>query len=80
MDGSIDEVRDDDHLLFASEDSASHVPGARTRSQRRRKRRRAGRLAPIVALVLVLVLIGVSYKIVSSVSTRFATPDYSGAG
>ncbi|HEX8769020.1 MAG TPA: endolytic transglycosylase MltG, partial [Jatrophihabitans sp.] len=80
MEGSIDELRDDDHLLFASRDGASHVPGARTRSQRRRKRRRAGRLAPFVALILILGLIGVSYKIVSSVSTRFATPDYSGSG
>ena len=80
MEGSIEELRDDDHLLFASRDGASHVPGARKRSQRRKKRRRARRLAPLIALVLILGLVVVSYKIVTSVSNRFATPDYSGAG
>ena len=80
MEGSIDELRDDDHLLFASRDGAQHVPGARSRAHRRRKRRRTRRLAPFVALLLILALIVVSYKIVSSVSHRFATPDYSGSG
>jgi UPF0755 protein len=80
VEGSIDELRDDDHLLFASRAGESHVPGARKRSQRRPKRRRASRFAPFVALALILGLVVVSYKIVSSVSTRFATPDYSGSG
>ncbi|MEO7261975.1 MAG: endolytic transglycosylase MltG [Jatrophihabitantaceae bacterium] len=80
MEGSIDELRDDDHPLFDSDDGESHVPGARKRSQRHQKRRRRHRLAPIVAIVLILGLIAVSYKIVTSVSGRFATPDYSGAG
>ncbi|MEO6502020.1 MAG: endolytic transglycosylase MltG [Jatrophihabitantaceae bacterium] len=81
MEGSIDELRDDDHPLFDSDDDASHVPGARKRAQRRRQmRRRRHRLAPIVAIVLILGLIAVSYKIVISVSKRFATPDYSGSG
>jgi UPF0755 protein len=80
VEGSIDELRDDDHLLFASHDDAPHVPGARKRSQRRQKRRRAHRLAPLVAIVLILGLIVVSYKIVSSVGKRFDTPDYSGSG
>lgn len=79
MEGSIDELRDDDHPLFDSDDG-QHVPGARKRAQRRRRRRRRHRLAPIVAIVLILGLIAVSYKIVSSVSKRFATPDYSGSG
>ena len=80
MEGSIDELRDDDHPLFDSDDGASHVPGARKRAQRRQRRRRRHRLAPIVAIVLILGLIAVSYQIVSSVSKRFATPDYSGSG
>jgi UPF0755 protein len=81
VEGSIDELRDDDHPLFDSDDDASHVPGARKRAQRRRqKRRRRHRLAPIVAIVLIFALIGVSYKIVTSVTARFATPDYSGSG
>ncbi|HEV2885823.1 MAG TPA: endolytic transglycosylase MltG [Jatrophihabitans sp.] len=33
-----------------------------------------------MAIVLILVLVVVSYKIVRSVSTRFAVPDYSGSG
>ena len=80
MEGSIDELRDDDHLLFAASDGAPYVPGARQRAQRRRRRRRVNRLAPFVALVLILGLVGVSYKIVSSVGKRFATLDYSGSG
>ena len=80
MEGSIDELRDDDHLLFAAGDGAPYVPGARKRAQRRRRRRRLTRLAPLVALVLILGLVVVSYKIVSSVGDRFATPDYSGSG
>jgi UPF0755 protein len=79
VEGSIDELRDDD-LFFASSEGAPHVPGARKRSQRHQKRRRLNRLAPFVAIVLILGLIGVSYKIVTSVSKRFATPDYSGSG
>jgi peptidoglycan lytic transglycosylase G len=78
VEGSIDELRDDDHLLFASRDGAPHVPGSRKRSQRHQRRRRA-RLAPFVALVLILGLVVASYKIVTSVSGRFATPDYSGS-
>jgi UPF0755 protein len=80
VEGSIDELRDDDHLLFAPRDGASHVPGARKRSQRHQKPRRARRFAPFVALILILGLVLVSYKIVTSVSDRFATPDYSGSG
>lgn len=80
MEGSIDELRDDDHPLFDSDDGASHVPGSRKRAQRRQRRRRRHRLAPIIAIVLILGLIAVSYQIVSSVSKRFATPDYSGSG
>ncbi|HEX8081754.1 MAG TPA: endolytic transglycosylase MltG [Jatrophihabitans sp.] len=80
MEGSIDELRDDDHPLFDSDDGASHVPGARKRAQRRQRRRRRHRLAPIIAIVLILGLIAVSYQIVSSVSKRFVTPDYSGSG
>ncbi len=81
MEGSIDELRDDDHPLFDSDDGeVSHVPGARKRAQRRQRRRRRHRLAPIVAIVLILGLIVVSYQIVNSVSKRFATPDYSGSG
>jgi UPF0755 protein len=80
VEGSIDELRDDEHLLFASPDGAPHVPGARKRSQRHQGRRRAHRFAPFVAIILILGLIGVSYKIVTSVSKRFATPDYSGSG
>lgn len=80
MEGSIDELRDDDHPLFDSDDGRPHVPGARKRAQRRQRRRRRHRLAPILAIVLILGLIAVSYQIVSSVSERFATPDYSGSG
>jgi UPF0755 protein len=85
VEGSIDEVRDDDHPLFDSGDGVPYVPGAQKRSQRRRARRkRRHRIAPIVAIVLILALIGVSYKIVTSVadrfSGRFAIPDYAGSG
>jgi UPF0755 protein len=80
VEGSIDELRDDDHLLFDPGDGTPYVPGARKRSQRRRKPKRSHRLAPFVAIVLILGLIVVSYKIVGSVSKRFATPDYVGSG
>ncbi len=85
MEGSIDEVRDDEHPLFDSGENAPYVPGARKRSQRRRAgRRRRHRIAPIIAIVLIFVLIGVSYKIVTSVAgrfnDRFAVPDYAGSG
>jgi UPF0755 protein len=80
VEGSIDELRDDDHPLFDSPDGGSYVPGGRKRAQRRRRRRRRHRLAPIVAMVLILGLIVASYKIVTSVGERFTTPDYSGSG
>jgi UPF0755 protein len=82
VEGSIDELRDDDHPLFDSTDPGVHVTGAKNRSQRhqKRRRRRRNRLAPIVALVLILALVVVSYQIVQSVTKRFATPDYAGSG
>jgi UPF0755 protein len=80
VEGSIEELRDDDHPLFDPRDGAPHIPGARPRSQRRRRRKRRNRFAPLVAIALILALIVVSYKIVTSVAHRFDTPDYSGSG
>jgi UPF0755 protein len=80
VEGSIDELRDDDHPIFDSADPGVHITGAQNRSQRHQKRRRRNRLAPIVAILLILGLVVVSYQIVHSVSKRFATPDYSGSG
>jgi UPF0755 protein len=80
VEGSIDELRDDDHPLFDSHEDGLHEPGARSRSQRRRKRQRRKRIAPFVAIILILGLIVVSFKIVTSVAHRFDTPDYTGSG
>jgi len=82
VEGSIDELQDDDHPLFGSEDPDEHVAGSSKRSSRRRRasRRRRHRLAPILAIVLILGLVAVSYQIVHSVSKGFATPDYVGTG
>jgi UPF0755 protein len=78
---SIDEVDDDDHPLFGSDDPVPYVPGARKRSQRHRpKRRKWHRLTPILAILVIGVVIAASYFLVRSVSKYFVTPDYTGSG
>lgn len=81
MEGSIDELQDDDHPLFGSDDADQHVPGVRKRSHRRqqRRRRRRRRIAPILALIVIIALVVASYELVHSVTGRFATPDYTGS-
>ncbi|HTZ45636.1 MAG TPA: endolytic transglycosylase MltG [Jatrophihabitans sp.] len=81
MEGSIDELRGEDHPLFGSPDE-SYVPGATSRSHRHRakRRNRRRRLFPILSFVLILALIGTSYLLVRSAAGYFRTPDYSGSG
>ncbi|HEX2902298.1 MAG TPA: endolytic transglycosylase MltG [Jatrophihabitans sp.] len=82
MEGSIDELRDDDHPLFGSDEPA-YVPGAQTRASRHRRRRRGRRrrrLVPLLSLLIVAALVAASYFIVKSAAGYFRTPDYSGAG
>ncbi|MDQ2837022.1 MAG: endolytic transglycosylase MltG [Actinomycetota bacterium] len=82
VEGSIDELPDDDHPLFGSDEPTAHIPGVHKRSHRHqvRKRRRRRRLFPLLSLVVILVLVLASYVLVHSVAGRFHTPDYSGSG
>ena len=81
MDGSIDELRDDEHPLFGSDEPA-YVPGAAKRSHRHhaRRRRRRHRVAPLLSLLVILLLIGTSYVLVRSAAGHFRTPDWTGSG
>ncbi|MGI8666618.1 MAG: endolytic transglycosylase MltG [Jatrophihabitans sp.] len=82
MEGSIDELHDDDHPLFGSDEPPEHVPGVHKRSQRHhaRRRRRRHRLFPLVAVLIIVVLVGASYALVHSVAGTFRTQDYVGSG
>ena len=82
MDGSTEELHEDEHPLFGSDLHEPHTAGARARSHRRERarRRRRRRLAPILAILVIAVVLGASYLIVKSVTREFATPDYSGVG
>jgi UPF0755 protein len=80
VEGSIDELREDDHPLFGSEDP--YVPGAHKRAHRHtaNRRRRRRRVFPVLSLLLILALVGASYVLVKGVAAHFHTPDYAGSG
>jgi UPF0755 protein len=86
MEGSIDELAEDEHPLFGSDEPAGHVPGTRRRADRRadrhtaRRRRRRRRIFPLLSVLVILALIGASYLLVRSVLGSFRTPDYTGSG
>ncbi|MDQ1733030.1 MAG: hypothetical protein QOK10_3189 [Pseudonocardiales bacterium] len=83
---TIDELPDDDHPLFGSDDLAGaghhHVVGRARRSDRHRRRRtrRRRRIAPILAVVLILVVVAGSIVALGKVRDRFAVADYTGNG
>ncbi|HET6208810.1 MAG TPA: endolytic transglycosylase MltG [Jatrophihabitans sp.] len=82
VEGSIDELQEDEHPLFGSDEPAGHVPGTRRRADRHqaRRRRRRHRIFPLVSVLVILALIGASYLLVRSVAGSFRTPDYVGSG
>lgn len=82
VEGSIDELADDEHPLFGSDESPVYVPGAQRRASRHRskRRRRRRRFVGLLALVIVVGLIGASFVIVRSVAGQFQTKDYAGSG
>jgi UPF0755 protein len=86
MEGSIDELAEDEHPLFGSDEPAGHVPGSQRRADRRadrhsaRRRRRRRRVFPLLSVVVILALIAASYLLVRSVLGTFRTPDYTGSG
>ena len=82
MEGSIDELRDDDHPLFGSDEPANYVPGAAKRAHRHqvKRRRRRHRVFPLLSLVVILALIGASFVLVHSAAQHFRTPDWAGSG
>jgi len=79
VEGSIDELREDEHPLFGADE---YVPGAQPRAHRHhaKRRRRRRRVFPILSFVLILALIGASFLLVRSAANHFRTPDYSGSG
>jgi UPF0755 protein len=81
VEGSIDELRDDDHPLFGSDEPADG-PGGAKRSHRHqaRRRRRRHRVFPVLALLVILALIGASALLVRSAAGHFRTPDWTGSG
>ncbi len=82
MEGSIDELRDDDHPLFGSDEPANYVPGAAKRAHRHqvKRRRRRHRVFPLLSLVVILALIVASYVLVHSAAQHFRTRDWAGSG
>jgi UPF0755 protein len=82
VDGPFSDSPDDDHPLFGSAEPVPHVPGSRTRSQRREKppRKRRHRIAPVIAFLVILVVVGASYVLVRSIRADLVTPDYTGSG
>jgi len=81
VEGSIDELRDEEHPLFGSDEPA-YVPGTAKRSHRHqaRRRRRRHRVAPVLSLLVILLLIGASYVLVRSAAGHFRTADWTGSG
>lgn len=84
---TIEELPEDDHPLFGSDDrhnlpgADQYVPGARRRSDRhRRKRRKGRRLAPLLAILVIVVVVGAGYVLVRQVGNSFAAADYAGSG
>lgn len=85
MEPSIDELPDDDHPLFGSDDHADpapHVPGASRRSDRHRRRkvRRRHRVTPVLALLLIVLVVAGGWVAVGKVRQRFEVADYQGSG
>jgi peptidoglycan lytic transglycosylase G len=83
--GSIDEIHEDEHPLFGSDDPAGpgqpHGHGRMRRADRHRaRRRRRRRIFPLLSLLIIFVLIGASFLLVRSVIGDFRTPDYVGSG
>src|SRR5947209_3593042 len=77
--GSIDELHEDEHPLFGSDEHAGHARMRRSDRHRARRRRRR-RIFPLLSLLVILVLIATSYLLVRSVVGSFRTPDYVGSG
>jgi UPF0755 protein len=81
VEDSIDDLHDDDHPLFGTDESVPYVPGARKRAHRHKpKRQRRHRIAPLIAIVVIAVVVGASWVIVRSVSKHFEVADYGGNG
>jgi UPF0755 protein len=82
VDGSIEELHEDDHPIFGSAEPVAHVPGAQKRSHRHQahRRRRKRRFFPLAAILVIIALVGASYLLVHSVAGNFRTPDYTGSG
>lgn len=90
MDPAIDELPDDDHPLFGSDDQLDrpggdghYVPGATRRADRHRPKRRKPRrhrFGPVLAILLILLVIGGSVVAIGKLKDRFAAADYSGSG
>ncbi|MEO7287779.1 MAG: endolytic transglycosylase MltG [Jatrophihabitantaceae bacterium] len=80
--GSIDELHDEEHPLFGSDEPSTYVPGAQKRSHRHhaKRRRRRHRLFPVLSVLVILALVGASYLLIKSVAGDFQTPDYAGQG
>ena len=81
VDRSTEEVHDDDHPLFGSDEPTPYVPGARKRSHRHKpKRKKRHKVAPLVAIIAIVAVVAVSWALISSVSDHFKVADYSGSG
>jgi UPF0755 protein len=82
VDGSIDELHEDEHPIFGSDEPVGYAPGKRRRADRHqaRRRRRRRRFFPLLSLLVIAVLIVASLLLVRSVAGTFRTPDYSGSG
>jgi UPF0755 protein len=82
VEGSIEELRGEDHPLFGSDETPHYVPGREKRSHRHqsKRRNRRRRLVPLLSFVVIIVLVVASYSLVRSVAGRLRTPDYTGSG
>jgi UPF0755 protein len=81
VDRPTEELHDDDHPLFGSDEPTPYVPGAQKRSQRRKpKRKKRHKVAPLVAIIVIVAVVTVSWVLIRSVSNYFKVADYSGSG
>ncbi len=81
VDRSIEEMHDDDHPVFGSEDQVAQVAGSHSRSQRKNPQGpRRHRIAAWIALVVILIVVVSSWVLIKSMGNPFSVADYHGTG
>ncbi len=82
VDSSLEELPEDEHPLFGSDDDRGYVVGSQRRADRHRPPRRKRRhlITPVIAFLVIIAVLAGGWIAVGKLKDRFTTPDYSGMG